>query len=88
MIPENDSKPLKSTKPTQQPWPSTLPLQVSATAQLLATATTAMSLQEIEANFKGKGPWKKGLHRILETFEALGRARREEDKGTCGWRGP
>ena len=38
----------------------------------------------IEAAFKGKGPWKKkGLPRILETLEALGRARQEGG----GWRG-
>ena len=82
MILGNDPKPLKNTKTAQQPWSSTLPLQVSATAQLLASAGTALSLSEIEARFKGKGPWKKGLPRILETLEALGRARREVD----GWR--
>ena len=43
----------------------------------------AQALPAIEASFKGKGPWKKGLPRILETLEALGRARREGD----GWRG-
>ena len=77
MIPENDPKPLKDAKTTVQPWPNTLPLQVSATAQLLASAGAALSLAEIEASFKGKGPWKKGLPRILETLEALGRTRRE-----------
>jgi len=40
-------------------------------------------LSAIEAGFKGKGPWKKGLPRILDTLEALGRARREG----AGWRG-
>ena len=82
MILENDPKPLENIKIAQQAWPNTLPLQVSATAQLLASATTALSPQKIEAIFKGKGPWKKGLPRILETIEALGRARREGE----GWR--
>ena len=82
LILENDPKPVESTKTAQQAWPNTLPLQVSATAQLLASAGTALSLSEIEASFKGKGPWKKGLPRILETLEALGRARREDE----GWR--
>ena len=68
---------------TTQPWPSTLPEQVRALAQLLAAAPAAQTLPAIEANFKGKGQWKKGLPRILETLEALGRARREGD----GWRG-
>ena len=64
---------------TFQPWPSTLPEQVRALAQLLAAAPAAQTLPTIEASFKGKGQWKKGLPRILE---ALGRARREGD----GWR--
>lgn len=37
----------------------------------------------VEASFKGKGPWKKGLPRILDTLEALGRAR----QAGGGWRG-
>ena len=77
MIPENDLKLVGNSKTTVQPWPSTLPLQVSATAQLLASAGAALSLSEIEASFKGKGSWKKGLPRILETLQALGRTRRE-----------
>jgi hypothetical protein len=28
-----------------------------------------------DAGFKGKGPWKKGLPRFLDTLEALGRVR-------------
>ena len=83
LIPENHPKSAKNGKKDLPTWPNTLPLQVSATAQLLASAGTALSLPEIEASFKGKGPWKKGLPRILETLEALGRARREGE----GWRG-
>ena len=83
LIPKNTLEPLKTGETIAQAWPNTLPLQVSATAQLLASAGTALSLSDIEASFKGKGPWKKGLPRILETLEALGRARREGE----GWRG-
>ena len=54
---------------------------MSALAQLLATAATPLALPAIEACFKRKGPWKKGLPRILETLEALDRARRDAD----GW---
>ena len=60
-----------------QPWPGTLPEQVRAVAQVLASANAALSVAVIEARFKGKGPWKKGLPRILETLEAMGHARRE-----------
>ncbi|MFN5349741.1 MAG: class I SAM-dependent DNA methyltransferase [Polaromonas sp.] len=88
LIPENDPETAKTdknaAKTAQTAWPNTLPAQVSATAQLLASAGAALSLAHIEASFKGKGPWKKGLPRILETLEALGRARRE---GSGGWRG-
>lgn len=66
-----------------QPWPATLPEQVRAVAQVLQTSPAPLVLGAIEAAFKGKGPWKKGLPRILETLEALGRARQEGG----GWRG-
>ncbi|MGS5085026.1 type IIL restriction-modification enzyme MmeI [Hydrogenophaga sp. A37] len=66
-----------------QPWPSTLPEQVRAVAQLLSASPAPLPLPAIEASFKGKGPWKKGLPRILETLEALGRAQRVGG----GWRG-
>jgi hypothetical protein len=66
-----------------QPWPATLPEQVRAIAQLLAASPTPLPLPAIEAAFKGKGPWKKGLPRLLDTLEALGRARQEGG----GWRG-
>lgn len=86
LIPKNNLKTVQSGKREVQAWPGTLPAQVSAIAQLLASAGTALSLGEIEVSFKGKGPWKKGLPRILETLEALGRARREEIQGVEGWR--
>ena len=69
-----------------QPWPATLPEQVRAVAELLTSAAAAMPLSAIEASFKGKGPWKRGLPRILDTLEALGRARQEGDgKNTLWW---
>ena len=70
-----------------QPWPATLPEQVRALAQVLATATAAQSLPALQACFKGKGPWEKSLRRILETLEALGRARRDTVGNDTVWRG-
>ncbi len=67
---------------TAQPWPATLPEQVRAVAAVLASANAALPLDALEARFKSRGAWKKSLPRILETLEALGRARREGD----GWR--
>ena len=69
-----------------QPWPASLPKQERALAQVLASHSSALTVPEIEARFKGRGPWKKSLPRILETLEALGRARREETGGTEIWR--
>ena len=68
--------------PAAPPWPGALPDQVRALAQVLSSHAGTLTLAEIEARFKGRGPWKKSLPRILETLEALGRARREGD----GWR--
>lgn len=64
---------------------TSLPEQVRAVAQLLGASPAPLPLAAIEARFKGKGPWKKGLPRILETLEALGRAQRVDGGG--GWRG-
>jgi hypothetical protein len=75
---------------TTQPWPPTLPEQVRAVAQLLSASPAPLPLPAIESAFKGKGPWKKGLPRILETLEALGRAQRVEPGAhgaSGGWRG-
>jgi hypothetical protein len=71
-----------TTTTTTQPWPPSLPEQVRAVAQLLSASPAPLPLPVIEASFKGKGPWKKGLPRILDTLEALGRARQVDE----GWR--
>ena len=55
-------------------------------AQVLTSQSGALTVPDIEARFKGRGPWKKSLPRILETLEALGRAWREEIDGTEIWR--
>lgn len=62
-----------------QPWPSSLPDQVRAVAQVLSASPSPIPVPAIEAAFKGKGPWRKGLPRILDTLEALGRAHRVAD---------
>lgn len=76
---ENEATPAtgKVTDQNTQPWPASLPDQVRALAQVLAGHPGALTVAELEARFKGRGPWKKSLPRILETLEALGRARRD-----------
>ncbi|MBC7611050.1 MAG: class I SAM-dependent DNA methyltransferase [Polaromonas sp.] len=83
LIEKTSPKVATGSKTDAQPWPATLPEQVRAVAQVLASAGMPLSLSALEARFKGKGPWKKGLPRLLETLEALGRARREG----ADWRG-
>ena len=56
------------------PWPGSLPDQVRAVAQVLASSAGARS-------------WKVALPAILQTLEALGRARRSEVGGAVTWRG-
>ncbi len=75
-------KPVAAASAPAQAWPSKLPEQVRAVAQLLSSSPSPLAPSAIEAAFKGKGPWKKGLPRILETLEALGRARHVAG----GWR--
>lgn len=72
---------------TQHPWPATLPEQVRAVADALATSPIPLTLPTIEARFKGRGPWKKGLPTLLQTLEALGRAQRVSTESTTAWRG-
>jgi hypothetical protein len=57
-----------------QPWPADLPAQVRAVAQVLSAATSPLTLAQLEQHFKGRGPWKNSLPRILATLEALGKA--------------
>ncbi len=80
------SKP-EQTKPAQHPWPATLPEQVRAVADALAASPIPLTLSAIEARFKGRGPWKKGLPTLLQTLEALGRAQAVATGGEVAWRG-
>jgi hypothetical protein len=71
---------------TVQPWPATLPEQVRAVAQVLTSSPAALSLSALEAHFKGRGPWKKGLPMLLQTLEALGRAQPVAVGDAVAWR--
>ena len=43
-----------------------------------------LSLADLAARFTGKGPWKKRLPQIIDTLEALGRARRDVEGRVVG----
>ena len=76
----------KQEQPAPTPWPATLPEQVRAVADLLAASPAPLPLAAIEARFKGRGPWKRGLPTLLSTLEALGRAQHVPQDGTSAWR--
>jgi type I restriction-modification system DNA methylase subunit len=61
---------------TRRPWPTELPEQMRATFEVLSTSPIALSEAQLAEHFKGQGPWKKRLPQILDTLEALGRARK------------
>ena len=71
---------------SQHPWPATLPEQVRAVAEALARSPAPLTLPALEAHFKGRGPWKKGLPTLLQTLEALGRAQAVAVDGGVAWR--
>ena len=76
----------KQEQPAPPPWPATLPEQVRAVADLLAASPAPLPLAAIEARFKGRGPWKRGLPTLLSTLEALGRAQCVPQDGASAWR--
>jgi hypothetical protein len=69
-----------AAKPARHPWPAALPEQMRAVAAVLAGAASAQSESDVAERFTGRGPWKKRLPQILQTLEALGRARREGER--------
>ena len=77
------SKPVAAS---QQAWPASLPEQVRAVAQLLSQSAVPLTLASMQASFKGRGQWKKGLPTLLQTLEALGRAHSLETPEGTAWR--
>ncbi len=85
--PEADLAQTSAAPAAALPWPATLPEQVRAVADLLAASPAPLPLAAIEARFKGRGAWKKGLPTLLATLEALGRAQAVPHDGEPAWRG-
>lgn len=81
-FPSNPATPNSTT----QPWPTTLPDQVKAVAQVLTSSASALTLAQIEARFTGRGAWRKTLPTLLQTLQALGRAQQVELEGVMLWR--
>lgn len=74
-------EPAKAAAPAaampKHPWPAGLPEQIKAVAEVLAASPRALALSEVEARFASRGRWRDRLPIILDTLEALGRARRQ-----------
>lgn len=68
---------------TRRPWPAGLPEQIKAVADVLGTAGQPLAVDAIAANFTARGRWRDRLPTILQTLEALGRAR---EVGGGQWR--
>jgi hypothetical protein len=60
---------------TQRPWPAGLPEQIKAVAEVLAGAGRSLDLDGVAAHFSARGRWRDRLPTLLNTLEALGRAR-------------
>ena len=56
-------------------WPSGLPEQIKAVAEVLSQARRSLDLEELAAHFQGRGRWRERLPTLLNTLLALGRLR-------------
>jgi hypothetical protein len=72
-----DSAATGAAKP--QAWPSDAIAQVRAVADALTASAAPLSVDDITARFKARGPWKKRVPALLDMLVALGRA--HEDDG-------
>jgi hypothetical protein len=77
---EDTAAPAMPTAPAapivKAPWPVGLPAQIKAVAEVLATHGRPLTLADLEARFTARGRWRDRLPTIIDTLEALGRARR------------
>ena len=67
--------PPSAAAPPKRAWPSGLPEQIKAIAEVLAALPRPMGLAEVEARFAARGRWRERLPVILDTLVALDRAR-------------
>jgi hypothetical protein len=72
------SVPLETVPTAKRPWPAKLPEQIKAIAELLSSQGTPLAVENIALHFSARGRWRERLPTILQTLEALGRARQVE----------
>ncbi len=69
----------------KRPWPKGVTEQIKAVADVMASAGRPVSLADLEASFTARGRWRDRLPTIVETLEAIGRARRCGPVETPAW---
>jgi hypothetical protein len=73
-----EAVPLETVAAARRPWPASLPEQIKAIAELLSSQGTPLAVENIASHFTARGRWRERLPTILQTLEALGRARQIE----------
>lgn len=61
---------------TKRQWPQGVTEQIKAVAEVMTAAGRPVSMADLEASFTARGRWRDRLPTIVETWEAIGRARR------------
>jgi hypothetical protein len=70
---------------TTRAWPTGLPEQIKAVSEVMAAAGRPLTLDDLAAHFKARGRWRDRLPTIVETLEAIGRARRTSQAAAPAW---
>lgn len=68
-----------------RPWPTGLPQQIKAVSDVIQAAKRPLTLDDLAAHFTARGRWRDRLPIIVETLEAIGRARRTEKAEPTAW---
>jgi hypothetical protein len=74
--PDAPALPVPAAALVKRPWPAGLPEQIKAVAETLAAGAAPLTLAELESRFAARGRSRDRLPVILDTLEALARARR------------
>jgi hypothetical protein len=67
------------TSDGKTPWPDSLAAQIRALSNLLTVASGPVAIDEIARTFGKRSTWQKSVVPLLESLEAMGRARRTDD---------
>lgn len=77
---EQTAKAAPTAKAAAQAWPKDPIQQVKAVAEVLRDSPTPLSIDEVEARFKGRGKWRQRLPAMLDMLVAVGQAQLQNDR--------